>query len=235
MKYDGFTKIILSKNNLDVYLIRTSIFNALKNSLQHLNGRLLDIGCGKMPYKEYILENSEVNDYIGLDIEGALEYDSTVKPDITWDEKNLPFDDNSFDCTICTEVLEHCFETGIVLKEIFRVLKPDGVLFFTIPFLWNLHEVPRDEYRFTPFSIERHLKSSGFKVPYIKATGGWHSSLAQMMGLWVRRAPIQNKVRIILSWCFKPMVNYLINQDKKYPVKFDEGQMITGLYGIAKK
>ena len=133
-------------------------------------GELLDIGCGKMPYKKYILEHSRVTNYVGLDIEQALVYDAKLKPDHTWDGKIMPFENESFNCTFGTEVLEHCPEPEIVLKEVHRVLKPNGIFFFTVPFLWNLHEVPHDEYRYTPFSLERHLKNSGFKLGYHKQT-----------------------------------------------------------------
>ena len=234
-QYDGFIEIPFSSGNLDRYLIRTTIINAIKEVLPRLKGRLLDLGCGKMPYKNYILRNSEVDQYTGLDIEGALKYDSRIKPDFTWDGRHIPFEADFFDCIFATEVLEHCPEPETVLKEALRVLKPGGIFFFTVPFLWNLHEVPHDEYRYTPFALERHLKGSGFTVESITATGGWHSALAQMMGLWVRRAPIKRSIRSMLSFCFKPIIKYLINKDKKYTVTFHEGQMITGIYGVAKK
>lgn len=232
---DNFTNISFTKENLDRYYIRTSIFNALKQSLPKLHGNLLDIGCGKMPYKDYILENSTVTKYNGLDIDNALAYDSAVKPDFTWDGKTMPFENHAFDCAFGTEVLEHCPEPEIILKEVFRVLKPQGVFFFTVPFLWNLHEVPNDEYRYTPFSLERHLVNSGFTDIEIKATGGWHASMAQMLGLWVRRSPISKTKRDWLSVILKPIIRFLIKVDKSTPITFKEGQMITGLYGIAKK
>lgn len=188
-----------------------------------------------MPYKNYILENSNVKKYIGLDIENALEYDAAVKPDFTWDGKTMPFESESFDCAFGTEVLEHCPDPEIVLKEVHRVLKTGGVFFFTVPFLWNLHEVPHDEYRYTPFSLERHLKNSGFKEIAIKATGGWHASMAQMLGLWLQRSPMSSSKRKFLSIFLKPIIGYLIKKDKSSQVNFTEGQMITGLYGIAKK
>ncbi|MFI1745810.1 class I SAM-dependent methyltransferase [Thalassobellus sediminis] len=220
---------------MDRYSIRTAIFQALVETLPKFNGNLLDIGCGKMPYKNYILAHSKVSTYIGLDIENALIYDKAVKPDFTWDGKTMPFETNSFDCAFGTEVLEHCPEPEVVLKEVFRVLKSGGVFFFTVPFLWNLHEVPHDEYRYTPFSLQRHLENSGFKDIEIQATGGWHASMAQMLGLWVRRSQMSNKKRKYLSIVLKPIINYLIKKDKKTKVNFVSGQMITGLYGIAKK
>ncbi len=232
---DQFVNIELTINTLDRYYIRASIFNALKIALPKLGGCLLDIGCGKMPYKNYILEHSEVKKYIGLDIENALQYDAEVIPDFTWDGKTMPFENNSFDCAFATEVLEHCPEPEIVLKEVFRVLKPNGIFFFTVPFLWNLHEVPHDEYRYTPFSLQRHLKNTGFSDIIIKATGGWHASMAQMLGLWVRRSPMSNKKRKYMSIVLKPIISYLIKKDKPNQIKFVEGLMITGLYGIVRK
>ncbi|RED19587.1 ubiquinone/menaquinone biosynthesis C-methylase UbiE [Flavobacterium cutihirudinis] len=230
-----FINISFEIQNLDKYYIRSSIFEALKNSLPNLKDSLLDIGCGKMPYKDYILENSSVTSYIGLDIEGALAYDSNVKPDFIWDGKTMPFENNSFQSAFGTEVLEHCPDPEIVLKEVYRVLRHDGFFFFTVPFLWNLHEVPHDEYRYTPFSLRRHLEAAGFNEIEINATGGWHAAMAQMLGLWVRRSQMGARKRIFLSFFLKPIIHFLINIDKKSKVSFIEGQMITGLYGTAKK
>ena len=232
---NDFTNLKITKNNLDVYLIRVKIFNFIKSSLSLFSGKLLDVGCGKMPYKKYILENSKATEYIGLDIDDALVYDKKIKPDYTWDGIRMPFENNTFESAIGTEVLEHCPNPEIILKEIYRVLKPGGVFLFTVPFLWNLHEVPHDEYRYTPFSLERHLKNSGFRDVAIKATGGWHASMAQMLGLWIRRSPMKHKKRQLLSWLVKPAIKYLITLDKPERVQFKNGQMITGLSGYVKK
>jgi len=232
---DYFTDIELTRETLDRYFIRKSIFEALQKNLHFFSGNLLDIGCGKLPYKKYILENSDVTKYIGLDIESALEYDNEIKPHFNWDGKTMPFENNSFDCAFGTEVLEHCPEPEIVLKEVFRVIKPEGVFFFSVPFLWNLHETPHDEYRYTPYSLERHLKNSGFKNINILATGGWHASMAQMLGLWVKRSPLGIYKRKWLSYILKPIIKYLISKDKKSSIEFKEGLMITGIYGTATK
>lgn len=234
MKIDHFINIPLSRDTLDVYVVRTSILRAIESSLPLLNGKLLDMGCGKMPYKRFILENSHVNEYVGLDIDTAIIYDVDIRPDVTWDGVTMPFEANSFDCAIATEVLEHCFEPNVILTEVARVLKPGGVFFFTTPFFWTLHEVPRDEYRFTPFSLERHLRNSGFNDIRIHAIGGWHASMAQMLGLWVRRGPMGSLKRKYLSAILKPIIRYLMRID--FPPKvFDKGQMLTTIYGTAVK
>jgi len=230
-----FINVQINKTNLDTYPVRTSILKSLTYALKGFKGELLDVGCGKMPYRGFIMENSQVENYTGLDIETALVYDAGMKPDVTWDGVTMPMDSARFDCALATEVLEHCPEPETVLKEIYRVLKPDGILFFTVPFLWNLHEVPHDEYRYTPFALQRHLKNSGFVIVELKPTGGWHASMAQMLGLWVRRSPMPKKKRNLLSSLLLPVIKYLLKLDKPNNVTFKDGQMITGLYGIVKK
>ena len=235
MTNNDFVNIKLTHNNMDVYYVKASILKALKTALSEFKGTLIDIGCGKMPYKEYIFANSEVCRYVGLDIENTLVYDKNVKPDFTWDGIKMPFNTNEFDCAMATEVLEHCPEPETVLKETYRVLKPGGVFFFTVPFLWNLHEVPHDEYRYTPFSLERHFRNAGFSDVEIKATGGWHAAMAQMLGLWLKRSPILQRKRKMLSAVLLPVMRKLIKMDELHDVKFKEGQMISGLYGMARK
>ena len=232
---DNFTTIEFTTANLDRYFIRQSILKAINSSLTYFNGSLLDIGCGKMPYKEHIFQNSTIKEYIGLDIENALLYDESVNPDFTWNGKTMPFENDQFETAFATEVLEHCAYPQIILKELYRVLKPAGVFFFTVPFLWPLHEVPHDEYRYTPFALTRLLEEAGFKNISIKATGGWHASLAQMLGLWVRRAPLTKRQKKYLSFIFKPVIKRLLKWEKYSTVDFKESQMITGLYGTAYK
>lgn len=234
---DEFVDIKLSEKNLDIYFIRTSIFRALKDNVDKFHGRLLDVGCGKMPYKKFILENSGVAEYVGLDIETALVYDINVKPDIYWDGIKIPVGDKSFDTAIGTELLEHCFHPGVTLQEIHRVLKPGGTFFFTVPFLWNLHEVPYDAYRYTPFSLNQLLMENGFREIEIYSFGGWHSSFAQAIGLWVRRSGMRYRYRKVFSMLLKPIVKLLIKKDLRNfgSSNFSEGMMIPGLFGTCKK
>lgn len=49
---------------------------------------------------------------------------------------SLPFDDNSFDKVICSEVLEHIPDYRGALREIDRVLKPGGLFCASVPRRW---------------------------------------------------------------------------------------------------
>jgi SAM-dependent methyltransferase len=220
---------------MDRYLVRTSVRDALRAAMPRFHGHLLDIGCGAMPYRTMLLDESPIDGYTGLDLFTAKPYASGVTPDVRWDGRQMPFDNGQFQSAMATEVLEHCFEPAVLLQEVHRVLSPGGNFFFTVPFLWNLHEVPQDAYRYTPFSLERLLTGSGFRNVNIHAMGGWHASMAQMLGLWTRRAPMSVASRNILSLLVQPVMSFLIRKDRKTPVQYREGQMITGLYGWAEK
>lgn len=235
LKYDNFTSVSDEANNLDLFVVRSSILRALKMNLNLMSGDFLDVGCGRMPYRHMILSESKVTRYVGLDIETALVYDRVSRPDIYWDGVRMPFDDETFDSAMATEVLEHCSNPRIVLGEVYRVLRPGGTFFFTTPFLWNLHEVPHDEFRLTPFHLDRLFREIGYNQISLSAMGGWHASLAQMLGLWVRRGPIRRKYRRYLSFLLRPIILHLYKKDQKRNVQFKEGTMITGIYGIVKK
>jgi len=97
MEFDGFIQVPFTEANLDRYLVRKSILDALNFAMPKFGANLLDIGCGKMPYRTYILEKSEVKIYTGIDIEGSLVYDNNVQPDLRWDGRTIPLSNDSFE------------------------------------------------------------------------------------------------------------------------------------------
>lgn len=216
---------------IDNYHIRRSIVNAITSNLGNFNGTLLDVGCGQMPYKSLIMSDSNIEKYLGLDFEVNHIHDN--QPDICWEDGHIPLDDNSVDSVLCTEVLEHCPDPDVVLAEVARVLRPGGFILFTVPFLWPLHEVPYDHYRYTPFALRRHLSKAGFDKIEVHAMGGWDASLAQMLGLWARRRPMSGVKRVAFSVLMYPFYRWLLYSEEPKSVKFEEGPMISGIWGTA--
>jgi SAM-dependent methyltransferase len=230
-QHHEFLNPICSAGTLDKFLIRQRILMALCAQLHEFKGTVLDIGSGTMPYKSLVLSPpSRAERYFGLDLKDNI----YQRPDLEWDGEKLPLEDNSVDCVLATEVLEHCPDVDVVLRESQRALKPDGLFFFTVPFLWPLHDVPHDEYRYTPFSLARHLRDAGFTSIKLRPLGGWDASLAQMLGLWVRRRPMSSRIRRILSALALPIIRFLVSSDR-LPQEFGESCMITGLSGTARK
>ncbi|MFC5195458.1 class I SAM-dependent methyltransferase [Bizionia hallyeonensis] len=229
-----YRNIKLKLDNLDIYYPLSKKVKLLRRiSMRYFKGRLLDVGCGEMPYKNTVLENKTINEYVGIDIKSDI-YQKNSQPDLYWDGQSLPIENNKFDCALLIEVLEHVPKPEIVLKEICRVLHKDGYLAITVPFLWNLHDVPNDEYRYTPFALKRILEDSGFEVVELEAIGSWHASLAIMMGIYCRRA-LKGRKRYFTSLIFKPIIKFLHKKDERMgKIDFTKNQMITGLWCVAK-
>ncbi len=232
---DRFINLKLGYSNMDIYYPRVKQIESIKSNLKLFKGKFLDAGCGEMPYRNYILKHSEVDEYIGLDFDYPEGYNKTVKPDVTWDGVTIPIDDNIFESAMSTSVLEHCPDPSLFLKEVNRVLKKGGSYYVFVPFLWNLHDAPHDEFRFTPFSLERLLKDEGFTEISINATGGWHGSMATMLGAYACRAPMSKRKRNIFKRIAFPLIKYLINKGKNEKIDFMRGVMIPGLVATCVK
>ncbi|WP_070098065.1 class I SAM-dependent methyltransferase [Solidesulfovibrio magneticus] len=217
----------------DRYLVRKGILDRLNQAIPLFRGALLDVGCGQMPYREHILaQNPQITRYIGLDF-ATGKYADRRQPDLAWDGVSIPLPDGGADCAMATEVLEHCPDPASVLREIRRVLVPGGTLFFTTPFLWPIHDAPHDHYRYTPYALRRLLEEAEFTDVRVEALGGWNASLAQMLGLWLRRAPMDPESRDRLTRDLHPFFTELVRTDV-IPTDFSKNPMITGLSGTAR-
>jgi SAM-dependent methyltransferase len=86
-------------------------------------------------------------EYFGPGYVTVGEYEEDVKGDLC----ALPFPDASFDGVVLTEVLEHCKNPFAAIKEVQRVLRPNGLALVTSPFIWPWHgtEDYQDYWRFT--------------------------------------------------------------------------------------
>jgi len=118
---------------------------------------LLDLGCGQQPYR-YLYENM-VGHMVSTDIDKRGSGINCFS-----DAHKLPFKANSFDAIIMCEVLEHLIDPKASLAEAKRILKRNGHIIITWPFIYNIHEIPYDFYRITEFGIEKLLKHNHLKV-----------------------------------------------------------------------
>jgi SAM-dependent methyltransferase len=66
------------------------------------------------------------------------------------DAHQLAFADGSFDLVILQAVMEHLIEPVVAADEIWRVLRPDGLVLADTPFLQAVHMGAYDFTRFTP-------------------------------------------------------------------------------------
>jgi SAM-dependent methyltransferase len=97
-------------------------------------GRVLDVGCGRGTLLAWL--KSEKRKLYGFDISPtAVRIAKRINKGANCfvaDARDMPFKSNTFDYTICTEVLEH-IEGDEAIKECYRVLKPNGSALFSVP------------------------------------------------------------------------------------------------------
>jgi SAM-dependent methyltransferase len=136
----------------------------------------------------------------------SLDIDPSRKPDIICDAHDMkPITDNSFDCVFVFEVLEHCHSPHLVSAEILRVLKPGGLCIGSTPFLYPLHDLPYDFYRFTEFGLKKLFEN--FQIMNLRARQRYFTSIAAQVSR-VFHAP--GKATKIMSFLLSPIIVIMI-------------------------
>jgi ubiquinone/menaquinone biosynthesis C-methylase UbiE len=159
-------------------IAKIKLYKKISENSHYSKGILLDIGCGNKPY--FKLFQPYVKKYIGLDFQDTAG-ERICNADVIGDALGLPFDNNYFDTVLSTEVLEHVPEPQKMFHEIFRVLKPGGILILSTPLLWPIHEAPYDYFRYTPYGLRFLSFKSGFKIKKIVKTMGIYSTIGQIL------------------------------------------------------
>ncbi len=78
--------------------------------------------------------------------------------------EKIPEIDNFFSLVISQESLEHIQNPRLAVKEIYRVLKKNGLFYCQVPFIIGYHPGPTDFWRFTKEGLNEIISSQGFKI-----------------------------------------------------------------------
>lgn len=170
----------------------------LKRKLESLPAgrRILDAGAGECRFKKFCSHlNYAAQDFGKYDGSGdnkGLQMDVWGQSciDIISDICKIPESDESFDAILCTEVFEHIPDPISAIKEFSRLLKKEGILIITAPFISGTHFSPYHFYSgFNRYFYERYLKENNFEIIEIVPNGNFFDFVAQE----IRRAPFMVK------------------------------------------
>lgn len=169
-----------------------------RNLRLHAKGKLLDLGCGKVPlyaaYKEFITDNICVDWSNTFHKNEYLDYEL----DLT---KKLPFNDNEFDTIILSDVLEHIPVPELLWVEMTRILTMNGKIIMNVPFYYWLHEQPHDYYRYTEFALRRFAQNCGLRLVQLEPTGGAPEIMTDIFAKNILRLPkLGRSLSLIAQW-----------------------------------
>jgi SAM-dependent methyltransferase len=171
------------------------------------NKSIVDIGAGECQYRPFFSHAK----YVSTDWCGTTDHHQySAGIDFICSADNLPFDNATFDYVLCTQVLEHVTKPIDSFREISRILKPDGLLFLTVPQTWEEHEQPYDFYRYTQFALKDLAKEHDLEIVEIKPQGGRFLVIGYFLSWSI---PF-----VLKGWFGKP--GFLIGVTLFYPLNF---------------
>lgn len=131
------------------------------------NLAIIDIGCGAGDVMELLAKFGQV---LGVDSSKQIAaFNKKMgRKVVVGDITKLDFPQKQFSLVTVLEVLEHLDRDRQALEEVWRILKPGGMLVITVPafsFLWGSHDVTaHHKRRYTQKEIEEKLQKTGFKI-----------------------------------------------------------------------
>ncbi len=135
----------LAREHITRFLQRTA------ENLSSCSGRLLEVGPQ---------DRSVVRQFFGNYAHETFDIVDTYKPthvgDLTKRNDSIP--DETYDCVVCMEVLEHTLDPFRAVEEMRRILKHEGYLLVSAPLNWRIHGPIPDCWRFTEHGFKILLR-----------------------------------------------------------------------------
>lgn len=199
----------------------------LEENQFYYKGIVLDIG-GRDRGK-FKKPKNKVKEWIFADIE------EKHNPDIVLDVANMgDIKDESIDVINAIELFEHVEDIEKGLRECNRVLKKNGVMIISVPFLFPIHSDPYDFQRWTEDNWGKVLTKISFKIVKFEITGRYFTVIADM-----KKALIKSMPRIMrwFFYLFYPLLDLSIKLDNLKYVKnhFKLGKFHGGYFIILRK
>jgi len=162
---DQNKEVIKKKKELKTF---RCLINTFYNKNIDKNISLLDAGCSDMSLVTAAKEEG-INAH-GIDVDT-----------VNFENEKINFPDNFFEIVVCTSVIEHLSNIDNLFKEIYRILKKDGLLIIVTP-NWkynikNFYDDPTHKHPFTEKSLNFALSSFNFKeiiiLPWLVNKPSW--------------------------------------------------------------
>ena len=193
---------------------------------------ILDVGSGRKPFYPFLKTFSK--SYIGTDI-----FDGPLVDKVCPAER-LDVEDKWADVVLCLSVLEHVDDPIQAVKELYRVVNTEGVVFASTHGFFPWHPYPQDHWRWTQTGLPLLFKQyGGFPTVEIFATRGSLSGCFFLFAHYIYQWAGKNRFKRF----FRRPLTILINKigevlDRQTPGLKDINRHVTAIpefFIIAKK
>lgn len=186
----------------------------------HARGRLLDLGCGKVPL--YAVYRDLVDETVCVDWRNSLHDGKHVDyfRDLNGD---LDLPGQPFDTILLSDVLEHIRRPEQLLARLHGLLRPSGKVIIGVPFFYCIHEAPYDFFRYTRFALAAMAKDCGFDLCSLDEVGGAIEIIGDLFGKLAGPAPLLQRgvVALFTGLCRLPLVRRLSDKTKaRFPLGY---------------
>jgi len=212
------------------YFARKELFKEIRSISGEVSGRVLDVGCGQVPYRDLF----RCEEYVGLELD-TPENRERNRADIYYDGDLIPVEAGSFDWVFSSQVFEHVFNPDPFLSELYRVLKPNGHLLMTVPFVWDEHEQPFDYARYSSFGLSHVIKKNGFDIVEQKKTAGDSRVIFQMINAYLYKITRTNNPYLNQILCLVLMAPFNVLGEMSGRILPDNKDMYLDNVVLARK
>ena len=136
--------------------------------------RVLAVGAGGR-FNEILLRHAHARPFVVT----SFDIDATRRPRVAGDVCACPFLPESFDAVVVGEVLEHVHSPQLAIGNLHALLNSGGALILTAPFIFPIHERPRDYFRYTRYGLAFLL--SDFRNVRITPRSSWAESINALL------------------------------------------------------
>ncbi len=193
------------------------IFQLCKFNNKRLYGQCIEFGADYRPEKNFAKPLSKNYKITYSNISPSKK--NLLKIDL---EKNLKHH-IKYDKVIIFNVLEHVSNYKKALKNLFLLLKKNGEIIGSTPFLYQIHGAPKDFTRFTKQHLEKILKENNFKNIYVEelGTGPFLACISLLRG-YIKYIPIIYQILIIIAVSFDKTLSLFMKTNPKilFPIGY---------------
>ena len=217
----------LSRSNRFIRVIRppSPTFNLNRSKMHRLvrdyviaKNCILDLGSGGRNLSDRVVK---------------LDQDAIGHVNVASDAHQLPFHSSHFDLIVCTSLLEHVRCPDRVVEEMFRCVKPGGLVYVEIPFLLGYHADPHDFQRYTIQGFRCRFRN--FDITEVGVCAGPFSVLAwwlrKFFSIFSVNFKINKAIEFVAGW-----LTFWIKYFDLLVIRAPNAHIIcAGIYCIARK